>query len=164
MATETILQHWILTKFAFPFLLIFFITFGILEKTKVFGDDSKQLNALVSLVIGLIFVGAVFPKLAVENLILFLTIALVMLFVVLMIWGFATGSDLKIESSGLKWFIGAVAIIAVLVVIIYSAGVGWSIFDPIIERLTTEFWINALFIAVIIIALALVLTKGKSGN
>lgn len=161
MATETILQHWILTKFAFPFLLIFFIVFGILEKTNALGNN-KQLNAFVSLVIGLIFVGAVFPKLVVENLILFLTVALVVLFVVLLIWSFATGGELKVGSKGLRWFIGIVAVIAVLIVVLYSSGLSWDFFDSLLGRLTTEFWTNLAFIIVIIIALALVV--GKSGK
>ena len=56
MAEEiTILQHWIFTKFALPFLLVFFIVYGVLAKTKVLGD-AKQLNAMVSFVIGLIFI------------------------------------------------------------------------------------------------------------
>ena len=85
---ETILQHWILTNFAYPFLLIFFIAFGILEKSKLFGSDKKQLNALIAFVIGLIFITAVFPKLVVGNLILFLTVSIVVMFVALLLWGF----------------------------------------------------------------------------
>ena len=72
---ETILQHWILTKFAYPFLLMFFVVFAILEKTKVFGEGKKQLNAGVAFIVSLIFVSAVFPKIVVGNLILFLTVS-----------------------------------------------------------------------------------------
>ena len=74
---ENILQHEILTDFVYPFLLVFFIIFALLEKTKIFGTDKKQLNALVAFVIGLIFVAAVDPKLIVGDLILFLTIDLI---------------------------------------------------------------------------------------
>src|SRR4030067_2089969 len=92
MAEETtFLQNWIFTKFLFPFLLVFFLVFAILEKTKLFGDGKKQLNALIAFVIGLIFVGAVYPKLVVENMILFLTVAMVIVFVVLLLWGFVFG-------------------------------------------------------------------------
>src|SRR3989344_1899534 len=106
MAIETILQHWIFTSFILPFLLVFFIVFAILEKTKIFGDGKKQLNALLAFVIGLIFVGAVFPKLVVGNLILFLTVALVIVFVTLLLWGFVTGGEAKIEGKGIKWAAG----------------------------------------------------------
>jgi multisubunit Na+/H+ antiporter MnhB subunit len=55
----TILQAPLLIDFIYPFLLIFFIVFAILEKSKLFGDEKKQLNALVALVIGLIFISII---------------------------------------------------------------------------------------------------------
>ena len=83
MAGENILQSDILTKFVYPFLLVFFIIFGVLQKTKLLGSDNKQLNAFVSFVIGLIFVSAVYPKLIVSNLVLFLSVAIVIVFVLI---------------------------------------------------------------------------------
>mgnify|MGYP001597721620 CR=1 FL=1 len=109
MVEETFLQHWIFSKFLLPFLLVFFIVFAILEKTKLFGDGKKQLNALTSFVIGLIFVSAVYPKLVVENMILFLTVTLVCVFVVLLLWGFIFGDKegFKLE-KWMKWTLGIV--------------------------------------------------------
>ena len=69
-----ILQQPILTDFLYPFLFMFFIVFAVLEKTNLFGEGKKQLNALIALIIGLIFVSAVFPKIVVGNLILFLVV------------------------------------------------------------------------------------------
>ena len=85
MVEKTILQHEIFTRFALPFLLMFFVVFAVLEKTKLFGEDKKQLNALIAFVIGLIFVSAVYPTLVVSNLILFLTVALIVVFVALLL-------------------------------------------------------------------------------
>src|SRR3989338_8842384 len=113
MAQETILQHWIFSNFIFPFLLIFFIFFAILEKTKILGSDKKQLNALVAFVIGLIFVSAVFPKLVVGNLILFLTVSIVIVFVILLLWGFATGGEAKIDNNAIKWVVGFLIVVVV---------------------------------------------------
>jgi len=148
--------------------LIFFIVFGILEKTKIFGSG-KQLNALISFVIGAIFVVAVSPKLVVSNLILFLTVALVVMFVALLLWGFLAGEEgLKFEKApiGLKYFIGIVVVISVLVGLLWATGVEktflGNIFDFFFNQpWSSTFWINALFIAVIIIALVLVLKKSK---
>lgn len=165
---ETILQHWIFTSFVFPFLLIFFLVFGILEKSKLFGSG-KQLNALISFVIGLIFVAAVFPKLVVTNLILFLTIGVVVLFVTLLLWGFVAGD------KGLGWdnisgpmrgFILFIIIVSVLAALIWALGVPGTFFGDIFNFLfqstwSKDFWVNATFVAVIIIALGLIL-KAKS--
>ena len=163
---ETILQHWIFTEFAFPFLLIFFILFGILEKTKVFGDGKKQLNALVSFVIGLIFVAAVNPKLVVGNLILFLTVAIVVVFIGLLLWGFISGGEAKIPDK-IKPMIGGIVILAVAVAVLWALGVQISFFEDVFDFLfrsswSADFWTNATFIIAVIIAIALVVkSSGK---
>ena len=101
MAGETILQHYIFADFILPFLLMFAIVFAILEKSKILGQEAKQVNAIVALVIGLIFVGAIFPKQVVGDLVLFLTVALMVIFVFLLLYGFvASGKEgLEVESS-----------------------------------------------------------------
>jgi len=163
MVAETILQSEILTKFVYPFLLIFFIVFAVLEKTKVLGDDRKQLNALVAFVIGLIFVGAVFPKLVVANMILFLTVALVIVFVVLLLWGFVSSGEKGVEiSKGLKTFLFIVLGIAVVVAVFWAVGVGGGFFDFLFSSSwSNAFWTNFLFIVVIAAALALVIKSTK---
>jgi hypothetical protein len=39
-----------------PFILVFTLVFAILQKTKLLGDGKKQIDAIVSLVIGLILI------------------------------------------------------------------------------------------------------------
>ena len=161
MVAETILQSDILTKFVYPFLLIFFIVFAVLEKSRVLGEKRTQLNAMVAFVIGLIFVSAVFPKIVVGNLILFLTVALVIVFVVLLLWGFVASGEKGLElGKGLKNFLMVVIGIAVVVAVLWALNVGQSFWDFLFKSSwSNTFWTNALFIAVIAIALALVLNK-----
>ena len=160
---ETILQHWLFTRFAFPFLLVFFILFAILEKTKIFGDDKKQLNALVSFVIGLLFVTFAYPVDVVNNLILFLTVALVVVFIALLLWGFMSG-EAKFE-GGIRTILLVVLVIAVIIAVVWSTGFQ----DPFSEWLfkqdwSGDFWTNVFFIVVIAIALALVLRGGAKSE
>ena len=169
MAEETILQHWVFTRFVLPFLLIFFIVFGVLEKTKLFGSDKKQLNALIALVIGLILVGAASPTLTISHLILFLTIAVVVLFVALLLWGFVSGEEgLKFEKAPkpLRWLIGIVIVIAVIIALLWALGTEATFAGVIFNFLfksdwSKSFWTNLSFVVVIIIALVLVLRKAK---
>ncbi len=166
MVEETIFQHWIFTRFALPFLLIFFIVFAILEKTKLLGDDKKQLNALLSFVVGLVFVGAVYPTEVVGNLILFLTVALVVVFVVLLLWGFVFGSFKKDEGFApekwMKWILGIAIGVAVVVAVLWATGIEQEVIDLLFEQDWSDtFWINVSFIVVVVIALALVLRKSK---
>src|SRR6056297_810392 len=169
MAGETILQHPIAQKFIYPFLLVFFIVFAVLEKTKALGDNKKQINALVSFVIGLIFVSAVSPKMVVQDMILFLTVAIVITFIVLLLWGFISGKEMKagdngsiIENKNLRGWVVAVIVIAVIVALLSSLGVsGSGIIGFLFGPGTGTFWTNFLFIAVIAVALSIVLSKAK---
>jgi hypothetical protein len=165
MATEetTFLQHWIFSKFLLPFLLVFFIVFAILEKTKLFGDGKKQLNALISFVIGLIFVGAVYPKLVVGNMILFLTVALVCVFVVLLLWGFVFGDEKGFTAQKwMKWVLGIVVGGAFIGAVLWATG--WSSSVGSFLSGQSQIWTNIAFVVVIAIALALVLIGKKESK
>jgi hypothetical protein len=160
---ETLLQHELLTNFVYPFLLIFFLVFAILEKTKLFGDAKQQLNALLSFVVGLIFIAAVRPKIMVENLILFMTIAIVIVFIVLLLWGFISGGDngFKIE-NWMKWFLWVLAGVAVFIAVLWVTGIEGTIIDAIFgQDWSGAFWTNLIFIIIIALALAIVLVKNK---
>ena len=165
---ETILQNWIFSQFVLPFLLIFFLVFGILEKTKFFGEDKKQLHALIAFVIGLIFVGAIFPKLVVGNLILFLTIAIVVMFVGLLLWGFVSGDEPKITGK-LKVPFGILIAIAVLGALLWALGTPGGFFRDAFDFVfqsswSKSFWTNAVFVVVVIAALVAVVAGGKKGK
>lgn len=165
MVQETILQSWIFTQFAFPFLLIFFVLYGILEKTKVFGENKQKLNAMISFVIGLIFVAAISPKLVVNNLILFLTVAIIVVFIGLLLWGFILGETPKITGK-YKGLVFAVVIIVVIFALLWALGLGvpGTIFSDIYNFLfnqnwSSSFWTNVVFIFVIIVAVIIILPK-----
>ena len=162
MAGEIFLQNVVFTKFVLPFLLIFFIVFAILEKTKVFGDDKKQTNALIAFIIGLIFVGVAFPKEVVENLILFLTVALVVVFVFLILWGFVSGKKLEIESTSLKWTAGIALLVVVIIAVLWATGIQGGVLDLLFgQSWSGTFWTNALFVVLVGAALALILKNPK---
>ena len=162
MAVETILQHWVLTNFAYPFLLIFFIAFAVLEKTNIFGKDKKQVNALIAFVLALIFVSAVAPKLVVGNLILFLTVSLVIVFVVLLLWGFVSGGEAKIEGKGVRIAAGIAVVVAVILGVIWASGIELSVLNFLFDQSWSKtFWTNALFVLVVAAALALAIKGAK---
>lgn len=162
MAVETILQHWVLTNFAYPFLLIFFIAFAVLEKTNIFGKDKKQVNALIAFVLALIFVSAVAPKLVVANLVLFLTVSLVIVFVVLLLWGFVSGGEAKIEGKGVRIAAGIAVVVAVILGVIWASGIELSVLNFLFDQSWSKtFWTNALFVLVVAAALALAIKGAK---
>jgi hypothetical protein len=153
---DTILQHPVATGFIYPFLLVFFILFAVLEKTKIFGDKNKQINALVSFVIGLIFVSALSPKMIISNMILYLTVALVIMFVVMLLWGFVYGDGKEFKITGAMKVILAIIIgVGTLIAVLWSTGVDLGILGNIGEG----FWTNFFFILLIGAALAIALSQ-----
>jgi hypothetical protein len=164
MVGEIFFQNVVFSQFILPFLLIFFIVFAILEKTKILGEQ-KQINALVAFIIGLIFVGVAFPKEVVANMILFLTVALVVSFVVLILWGFLVGGEAKIGdlSTGVKWVIGLFILFVVFAALLWATGFDAGIIGMLFDQSWSEtFWTNLIFIVLIGAALALVIRGSKS--
>lgn len=167
MAGLGFLQSPVLTNFVYPFLLIFFIVFAVLEKTKIFGAERKQINALIAFVIGFIFVSAIFPKEMVGNLILFLTIAIVIVFVVLLLWGFAMGEEgasVLSKPGWVKVVIGIVVVLAVVVAVFWASGIDTIAFlNKLFNSSWSDaFWTNFFFVVLVAIALAVVLRTGTS--
>ena len=166
MAEEiTVLQNWVVGKFILPFLLIFFIVFAILERTKIFGEGKKQLNALTAFVIGLIFASAVYPKLVVGNIILFLTVAIVCVFVIMLLWGFVFGDDKKMEiPKYLIWGLGGVVTIAFIWAVLWATGWDNNVMGFLSGSGTGQTIATSIaFLVVMGVALALVL-KGSGGK
>lgn len=165
---ETIFQNEILANFVYPFLLVFFIVFAVLEKTKLFGEGKKQLNALLSLVIGLVFIGAVRPKIIVGNLIMFLSMTIVIIFIVLLLWGFIFWS--KEQKEGFqpgKWMrraLGALVTLAIFIAVLWATGLNTGVGNFFFKQeWSNMFWTNFPFIVVVAIVLALLL-KPKGGG
>ncbi len=156
MAETTFLQLPIFTVYIFPFLLVFFIVFAILERTKIFGDAKKQINALVAFVIGLIFVGSGASKLIVGNMILFFTVAIVILFVIILLWGFIFGDKEGFRmDKWMKWVLGILVGIAFIGAVLWATG--WNTTVGNFFSGQSQIWTNIAFVVVIAIALALVL-------
>jgi uncharacterized membrane protein YhdT len=107
----------IFTKGILPFLLVFVLIFAILQKSKLFGDGKSQIDALISLVIGLILIGFPAPRDLIVSMVPWLAVALVAMLIAFLIFGFAA-SDNK---DGLKmpdWVKKSAIWIAIVFVII----------------------------------------------
>ena len=112
----------------------------------------------------MIFVGAVSPKLVVENMILFLSVAIVIVFVVLILWGFIAADKKEGFSipDWMKWTLWIVLGIAIIVGIFKAFGfpIGEFLFK---QSWSETFFTNLIFIVLVAAALALVI-KSSSGS
>jgi len=51
-----VMESWGMLDLMLPFLLIFTIVFAVLQKAKIFGEDSKRFNVIIALVLGMVVV------------------------------------------------------------------------------------------------------------
>ena len=83
---DTLLTLPIFQEYILPFVLVFTLIFAILQKTKLLGDDVKQINAIVGFVVGLMFVVFPFANNFVVQLMPFLAVSAVVLLVFMLMY------------------------------------------------------------------------------
>jgi len=144
------------------------VSFAIIEKTKILGEGKQQLNAMTAAVLAAIFVGAIAPKMIVSNMVLFLTVSMIIVFVGLLLWGFVSGGELGkdfLSNKGLRITAGIMVFAAVILATTWSAGIdNMGILNSLFSQSWSQtLWTNVAFIMVIVGALAWVL-KTKAAN
>lgn len=153
-----------------PFLLIFTITFGVLEKTKIFGlnEDKKpktNINSMIAFVIALFFVAT--PRL-VESIQISLpqvALLLVVLLSLMMLVGFVM-SDKEFNFENHKVFKGFLLFaLFVGIILIFLNAVGW--WNDFWDMFGASFWTSTagmtlIFLAVIIGAILFITGVGSS--
>lgn len=135
--------------FMLPFLLIFALIFGILSKLSLFGDRSKQINAIIAFSVGLmairfdivpLFFADIFPRLG---------IALSGVLVFLIVLGLFADSKNRGLINTLMWGAFGVAILIVLSstkAFGFGAGNLWGFIPP---------WIIPIIVLIILFAILL---------
>lgn len=160
---ETFLSMPIFTQGILPFALVFAVIFAILQKTKILGDDKKQIDAIVAFTIGMILVLVPAARNVVVGIIPILAILVIALLVFMIIFGFAVGGG---ERQKLP--LGALAVIiiittvALIITILHLTGT-WDKFLNYIQSGTGQkVFVNVIFIAAVVTAIVAVWNlKGK---
>ncbi len=151
----------IFTELVLPFLLVFVILFAILQKSEILGKGKAQIDALVSLAIGLILIAVPTPRDIIVRMIPWLAVAVVAIFVFLVLYSFGGG---KIDDTKDKWMkvvFGILAGVFIISLIIWSTGLWPSVKSSFGESGVLT---NIFMIAIIAGAIAVALGTGKSGN
>lgn len=153
-----------------PFLLIFALVFGVLEKTKIFGvdQDTKKpktnINSMIAFVIALFFVAT--PRLveSVQISIPQVALLLVVLLSLMMIVGFImSDKEFNFESNKfLKGFLIFALFIGVILIFLNS--IGW--WDKFWDLFGFGFWTSTagmtlIFLGVVVGAILFITSGGK---
>ena len=163
---ESIFAQPIFMDYILPFLLVFTLTFAVLDKTKLLGEGKRQINAIISLVIGLILIAFPYAQGVIVKLIPFLAVALVILFVFMLMYGFAMGKkEGDVLDKGVKIALGIIVGLAVIVAVLWATGAWDKVYNTLIGgSSSSQIWMNILLIAIIGGAMAIVLSTGGKKN
>lgn len=155
----TILQSEFVTQLILPFLLIFTIIFAILDRTKILGEGKRQINAIISFVIALIFVSFSYAVGIIVDLMPVLAVIVVVILIFMILYGFASGGKEFSMPKGLKITFGVIIGLALIIALLYFTG-NW---DKVVSAISggNSVLTNIIFVAVIIGAIAVVLSTGK---
>ena len=97
----------------------------------------------------------------------YVAISIVVVFVVLLLWGFVSGNELKediLKATWLKWVVVVVAVVAVVLALFWAAGIELTLFDFLFHQSWSNvFWTNFVFIVVVVVALA-IMWKSSGGK
>jgi len=113
----------------FPFLLIFTITFGILQKIQLFGDESKGsgINMTLSIVMGLLAIRTGFLVSVINVFVPRTATMLIIIFALLLLIGLSTGKT-HANMKGVTIVVAfAVAIIGFVWALMAGTGPGWQL-------------------------------------
>ena len=163
---DTLLTLPIFQKYILPFVLVFTLIFAILQKTKLLGDDVKQINAIVGLVVGLMFVVFPFANDIVAQLMPFLAVSAVVLLVFMLMYGFIGG---KIEGDvlhkGVKITLMIILGLALATFMLYISGWWDNIYEFLFEGSNAvTLWFNIFILIIIAVAVIAVLVDKKKGS
>lgn len=126
----TFLTSAIFTDMVLPFVLIFALTFAILEKSKLLGDGKSQINAIIGFVVAAIFISFANVIQMIQQLTVFMALALVVLLVLMLVYSFASGDKSGAPfGENIKMFVGTVIFISVIIAVLVITGYWQKAYD-----------------------------------
>lgn len=161
-----ILSSPLATQIILPFVLVFVLLFAILDRTKILGEEKRTINAIISLVIALIFVTFSRAVEMVSKLMPFLAVLAVVILVFMVLWGFIAGgfkSEL-IVNTGIKITGGVIITLALVIAVIYITGFSDVISSWFQGGSSGAIASTIVFLVVIGGAIALVLATGNKSS
>ncbi len=145
-----------------PFLLIFAIVYGILEKTKLF-EERHDINATIAFVIGMIVIGTSWVLGVLSGFLPWVGLLSVLFVSFLLLIGLFWGKAEEFSKSNLlRW--GGTAVVLIAFIFVLPPLLGFNIFGTgTFGGMTTADW-GALIAIFIVFGLILYIAKPKEGG
>jgi hypothetical protein len=155
----TILDYWLIKDILLPFVLVFVLVFAILQKSKILGEGKTQIDALVSLVIGLILVATPPARDFIVRLMPWLAVGLAVILVFLVLFSFVGNGSWN--AKWLKIVVGILSGIFLIVVVLWASGESGAIGDFFSNNVSGGIISNIILIAIILGAVLIVALTSK---
>src|SRR3989344_1606925 len=145
------------------FVLVFVGIFAVLQKSKVFGDGKKQIDALIAVAMALIVASVSYAIDLISNLIPVMAVALVIILVFMILYGSVHEKALELP-TGVKYTFGIAIFIAVAIAVAYFTPAWDYLLNVVSGGEGSTIFMNIVFVLVIVGAIAAVLAGGKKGD
>ena len=160
---EPFLIHPYFLDYVLPFVLVFTLIFALLQKIQLLGEDKKQVDALVGLVVGLILNAFPGARSIVVLLMPFLAVSVVLLLTFMLLYGFIMGKqDGNVLDSGWKKTFGAILFLALITFFLMITGYWDTVYYFFFGSNYAQVWANIVLIVAIVGAVAAVLWEKKT--
>lgn len=162
---ETFLTSPIFTEMVLPFVLIFTVVFAILQKTQILGKGKKQIDAIVSLSIGLIVVSYANAVGIITDLMPFMAVSVVIILVFLILYGMVFKEGEFDLSKKVKNVFGGLVALAVAIAVLSVTGAWDYVRDNWLGGDSQSVIVtNTIFFVIVAIAIGIVLSSGKKSD
>ena len=162
---ETFLSSPLMQEVVLPFVLVFAVVFAVLQKSEIFGKGKKQIDAIVALVISLIFVSFAQYVTFLSRLMPILAVSLVVILVFMILYGMVFKEGKFEMASGIQWVFFSIIAVVVIVSVLVLTG-QWDYVKNLITGTGSgsDVATNVVLVVLVGAAIVVVLLGGKSGG
>jgi len=143
------------TMVVLPFVLVFVIVFAILQRTQILGKDKKQIDAIVSFIFALIFIGVPSVVGVAVSIIPIIALIIIILLAFMLMWGFVGGKT-PVLNKGLRITIGIFLLIAMTIIIMWATNT-LSFFS----KVPYDIWSALILVGFVVAVFSVVLSSKK---
>lgn len=160
---ETFFTNPLFMETVLPLVLVFTLVFAVLQKTKILGENKRQIDAIVALVIALIFVAFGKETNIVVKMIPILAIALVVILIFMLLLGSLYEPGKFKMPDWLKIVIGILIGILVITTVLIRTG-GLDLIINFFYEDNSSWIVNGIVILIIAGAIFAVIFGGKGSS
>ncbi len=150
------------TQVILPFVLVFTLIFALLEKSKILGEGKRQINSIISLVMGLILVGVPLAANIIRQVVPVIAVFSVIILLFMLILGFVGATKDGSVYKPLQVAIGIIGAVVLIIAILWSAGWLSTLFTWAKEPASGVIWQSVIFLIIIISVIAVALRSGET--